>query len=113
MAEITVSVESVVRTGLAATYNGSLSASNQYFVANDGRVILHFLKTGAGNCTVTIVTPGLVDSLAVADRTFTVPASTGDVFVGPFPPSVYNDGDGNLEFTLSEVTGLTVAVLRV
>ncbi len=32
---------------------------------------------------------------------------------GPFPPAVYNDISGNANFTLSEVTGLSVACLQV
>ncbi len=105
--------EQVVRGGLAATYLGSLSASNTYQVANNGRVILHFKKSGAGACTVTITTPGTIDGLAVTDRTVNVPATTGDVFIGPFPQTIYNNGINDVEYTLSEVTGLTVAVLRV
>ncbi len=114
MANVRKEPQKVVPGGLSgATYHGSLSTSDTYLVRNDGRVILHFKKTGAGNCVVTLETPGTVDGLAVSDRTVTVPATTGDVFMGPFSPRVYNDVSGDLKITLSEVTGLSFAVLRV
>jgi len=113
MAEVRISVEDVVRTGLVATYNGSLSVANTYLVNNDGKTILHFKKSAAVDCVVTVQTPGQVDGLAIAERTVTVPASTGDKFIGPFPPSVYNDQVHDLRFTLSDIDGVTVAVLRV
>jgi hypothetical protein len=62
---------------------------------------------------VTIDTPNTVDGHAVAQQTVTVPATTGDVFAGPFPKSVYNDSQGDLTFTLSDVDGLTAAALEI
>jgi hypothetical protein len=113
MAEITLTVERVLPTGIAATYTGSLSTSNTYLVRNSGRVLLHFLKTAAVDCTVTVQTPATLGGLAVAEQTVTVPATSGKKFAGPFPPRVYNDGNGDLRFTLSDVDGLTVAVLEL
>jgi len=113
MAEVTLTPERVLKDGLAATYTGSLSTSNTYLVRNNGRVVLHFKKGGAGDCTVTVQTPKTVAGLAVAENTFSVPATTGDIFAGPFPQSIFNDSAGDLRFTLSEITGLTVAVLQI
>lgn len=119
MADNRLTSESVSRSGLAATYHsagagaGQLNVTDTYLVNNDGRVILHFKKSGAGACVVSIDTPHTVDGdLAVPPRTVTVPASTGDVFIGPFPTGIYNTGH-DLRFTLDNITGLTCAVLRV
>lgn len=105
--------QTIVRAGLEPDYESPLTTTDTYQVPNNGRTFLHFKKSGAGDCTVTLVTPGKVDGLAIADRTVTVEATTGDVMVGPFPPSTYNDADGKMAFTLSEITGLSVAVLRL
>jgi hypothetical protein len=114
VADVRINPQQLDEDGLAPQYTGSLSASDTYLVNNDGRVFLHFKKTGAGDCTVTVETPGSVGGKAIADRTITVPATTGDVMAGPFPPSEFNQpGAHDLEFTLSEVTGLTVAALRL
>jgi len=113
MPDIRIDVEKPSAAGAAPTRNGSLSASDTYLVRNDGQVLLLFEKSGAGACTVTVQTPVQVGGLAVAERTINVPATTGDVAAGPFPASIYNDGSGDLRVTLSEITGLTIAALRV
>lgn len=113
MADVRLAVEQILPSGLAATYTGSLLIANTYQVRNDGRTFVHFKKSGAGACNVTIATPSTVGGNAVADRVVEVPATTGDKFIGPFPPHIYNDGSGDLNITLSEITGLTVAVLRL
>ena len=111
---VTVSSQQLLNSGLAATYTSTgLSTSNTYSFNNDGRVFLHFKKTGAGDCTVTITTPGTVQGLAIADVTVSVPATTGDKFVGPFSTSLFNDASQNVSYTLSDTVGLSVALLRL
>ena len=114
MSDVTLTVQDVVRTGLTPAYTGSLSTGNTYYMPNDGRTFLHFKKTGAGDCTVTVETPNTVDGLAITDRTVTVVASTGDKMIGPFPAQYYNQpGTQNVKVTINEATGLSVAALRV
>jgi len=113
MADIDINVQTVGRSGVTPSYSGSLLTTNSYFVLNDGKSILHFKKTGAGICTVTVYVTTTVDGQAVASKTFDVPASTGDKMAGPWPPGTYNDGNGKLKFTCSEITGLTVGVMRI
>lgn len=113
MADVPLTVEQVARSGLAATYTGTLSTADTYQVSNDGKTLLHFKKSGAGNCDVTVVAQTTYYGLTVDDLVVTVTASTGDLFVGPFPPQVFNDGSGLVNFTLSEITGVTVAVLHL
>lgn len=120
MSTIQLNVQQVSRGGLAPVYTASgasplLNVADTFQFQNSGREFLHFKKSGAGACTVTIVTPETVDGLAVAERTVIVPASTGDVMVGPFPPQHYNlPGMSTFAgFTVSEVTGLSVAIVRM
>lgn len=113
MADITLTVQKLLPTGITPSYTGSLSAANTYFVRNSGRVMLHFKKSAAVDAVVTIQTPTTVGGLAVAEQTCTVAGSTGDKMIGPFPPRIYNDGNGDLKFTLSDVDGLTVAVVEL
>lgn len=119
MANNRLTPENVVRAGLAATYlvagagAGQLNVADTYQVNNDEHILLHWKKSGAGACIVTVTTPGTVDGLAVPDRTVTVPATTGDIFMGFYPARDYNNSIHDLEFTIDEVTGLTLAVLRV
>lgn len=113
MADVILAPQKLSDAGVAPTYTGSLSVANTYIVRNSGRVFLHFKKTGAGANTTTVQTPKTVGGLAVADRTVNVPGTTGDVMVGPLSPDLYNDAIGDLRFTLSEITGLSVAVLEL
>jgi hypothetical protein len=103
----------MIQGGMVATYNGPLDIANTYLVRNNGRTFLHCKKAGAGDCLVTVQTPPTVAGLAIAEQTFTVPATTGDIFAGPFPQSIFNDSIQDLKFTCSEITGLTVAVLKL
>lgn len=113
MADVTITVQQASAAGATTTRTGSLNTTDTYVVRNNGRTLLLFEKTGAGNCTVTVQTPAKQAGLDVAERTFTVVATTGDVVAGPFPPSVYNDAAGDLRFTLSDAVGLTVAAIAV
>jgi hypothetical protein len=114
MADVNLAVQQIdSEDGHTPTYQGSLSISDTYKIPHDDRTFLHFKKTGAGACTVTVQTPVTVRGKAVAEATFNVPATTGDVMVGPFPADLYRQGDGKINVTLSEVTGLTVGVFRL
>jgi len=113
MAEVRIEPQKTLKAGITPSYTGSLSAANTYMVRNNGRIMLHFKKTAAVDCVVTIQTPVEVSGLAVAENTVTVPATTGDKMIGPFPPSVFNDSNQDLRFTLSDVDGLTVAAIEV
>ena len=114
MSDVPLAVQDIIRAGLAPAFTGSLSAANTYQVRNDGKTLLHFKKSAAVICTVTIVTTAEVDGKAVDDQEVAVPATTGDKMTGPFPPAIYNvKGQNYLEFTLSDVDGLTVAALRL
>lgn len=100
-------------SGIAPTYQGSLSTSDTYTFPNDGRVFLHVKKTGAGICTATVTTPGTVRGKAIADPTISIPATTGDKLIGPFPTDLYNDASGLVTVAFSDIAGLTVAVVRL
>ncbi|MEK7765269.1 MAG: hypothetical protein AAB368_03430 [bacterium] len=115
MAYTAKTVEDIVRTGLAATYTAApgTGAGNGFSIQNDGRTILHVKNVAAGgDCVVTIVTPNTVDGLALADRTVTV-ADGAERFIGPFPPSIYNESDGTIRVDFSEITNVTLAALRM
>lgn len=115
MANIAVTVQEIQRaTGTQMTYQAP-TTTDTYQVPNDGRTFLHVKKTGAGACTVTVVTPATVaGGLGVADATFSVAATTGDRMIGPFDPSVFNDpATGLMNVTFSDVVGLTFAAVRL
>lgn len=84
-------------------------------VTNDGMTMLNFRSSGAE------LAPVITASTATAHKcshgfshnvTVTVPATTGNVWVGPFPTDRFNDDDGRLTITWpASVTGLTFYAL--
>jgi hypothetical protein len=113
MATVVLVPDVAVEAGIAANYNSGLNTGNTYKFRNNGRTMLHFKKSGANACTVTIAAVAAIRGHAVAGETVTVPATTGDVFVGPLTKDIYADVNGDTTFTVSEVTGLTVAVIQL
>lgn len=113
MAVIPLTSSDLSASGLTTTYTGSLSTSNTYTFPCDGKTFLHFKKSGAGSCVVTLITPGTVGGLAIADQTVTVPASTGDVMIGRITVDLFQDpATGLATFSCSEITGLSVGVFH-
>jgi hypothetical protein len=114
MADTRVSSQKVTKAGMSAVYTAGIIAGTTDFVfKNSGRSVLHAKKSGAGACTLTLKTPTQIQGLDITDPTVNVPASTGDVMIGPFPPSIFNDGANDMRFNLSEVTGLTFAIYEM
>lgn len=113
MANVTLTPLIVVPGSTDGSTPQAMAAADNYITRNNGRMILHFIKAGAGNATITIVTPNTVDGLAVAERTFVVTGSGGVEFAGPFNPGVYNDASGDMDVSTDEDTGITVQALQI
>jgi hypothetical protein len=63
--------------------------------------------------TVTVATPQVIDGdLAVADRTFTIAATTGQHVI-PVPDLYRDPSTGRAAITYDDATGLEVCVVRV
>lgn len=109
MATVNMTLQQVTKTanGTTPSYTAATS-SDTYKAPNDGRVFLHAKNVGGSPVTLTVSTPGTMDGNAVADYTATIPATTGDKLIGPFPPRVYNDDDQKLTITVSGATSLAV-----
>ena len=112
MANVTLTPTAAVPGGVASSTQAMATADN-YICRNDGRVLLHFVKTGANAATITVVTQKTVGGFAVADQTFTVPATTGDVWAGPFNPDIFNDASGDMDISTSEETAITVEAIQI
>lgn len=83
---------------------------------NDGVTLLRFTNTSGSPITVTVVAS--TDATAKCSHGFahdvavTVPATTGDVVIGPFPTGRFNNPTtGAVSLTYSGVTNLKVWVL--
>lgn len=105
----TVTTQSITNAGAATTYSAA-SPGGDRFLPADG-TFLH-VKNGSGSpITVTLVTPGTVDGLAITDRAVSVPA-TSERFIA-VPDSLYRSSDGLADITWSATTTVTFAVVRI
>lgn len=112
MARTARTVQQMSRAGLAPSYV-AVDNTNGETVPNNGTTFIHVKNTGGSPCTVTVGTPGTQDGLAVADLTFSVPATTGDRMAGPFPAGIYTQSDGNIYVDFSTGTSVVAAYINV
>lgn len=112
MARDVPAIQQMSSHGLAGAYTAVTANNDQ--VVNNGRRFVHVKNTGGGSLTVTVNIGQTFDTQAVAATTVTVPATTGDKVIGPFP-SGYNqpDGTGNVFIDYSTTTGVTRAVYEL
>lgn len=76
------------RAGVAPATPVTGDPTNGHSVVNDGKVVLLVANSAGSAGTVTVVTPGTSDGLAVADLTVSVPAS-GSRYIGPFDEETF------------------------
>jgi len=89
---------------------GQAAAAGGDDFLNDGEKLLVIENDDVDSMDLTITTTKTVDGEAVADKVITIGAGERHL-VGPFPPQVYNDGDGKVALAYTDETGVTVAVI--
>lgn len=113
----TLTVQDSSESGTTPTFNGAAGGGDQF--ANNGKVLLWLKNTDGSTATVTVTAqqasvskPGF-GSLTKSNAAVTVPATTGERVLGPFPIDAFNNSSGNCLITYDSVTALTVAVIRL
>lgn len=110
-----------VQTSTFAGLNYTLAAASvaDKFL-NDGKTILIFSNSNASSRTLTIAANDAektgFGTIATPDTVITLPGSGtngGRAVVGPFPDDRFEDVDGFVNYTLSDATGMSVAVVKM
>lgn len=118
MARTEITPQTSVRTGLTPTFTAAIVDGHAFDNAGE-RVYIHVKNTDASPVDVTIPTPKTVDGLDVEDMVVSVPATTGEKIIGPFPNDVYAQNDATLGIKkcvyidYASTTGVTVAVIKL
>jgi hypothetical protein len=99
--------------GYAGTLPTLGAASTSDTVAPDDRVFLWYKSTQGTTEVITVVVPGTNFGLALTDITVTIAATTGEEMIGPMVPSLADPTTGLITITIADVTGITVAAVRV
>lgn len=106
-----VATKQIVRAGTAPAYAAASAGGDK--VTPDSSTFLHVKNASAAAVTCTVVTPGTVDGLAVADLAVAV-AAGGEAMIGPITPGLFRDPvDGLAAITWSAVVSVSFAVLSV
>jgi hypothetical protein len=114
MARTAVAAETInSQTTRTPTFTAAIA--DGHMAMNDGLTYLRVKNTDGSSKTVTVLIPATLAGVAAANggRTHTVPATTGDVTIGPFPAEYTQPSDGRVWWDYSATTGVTVAVLQV
>ena len=114
MARQSLTVQKPTRAGLNATYTTSMTAGagNGVKFPYTGKESLHVKNASGSTLTLTIKSALLVDGLAVADRTVTIPAA-GERFVLPGAVDVCKQADGNVYIEFDAVTSISAAAVAL
>lgn len=107
MAELTV--QTIVRAGLNPAYSAAAPGGDS--CKTGPRTFLHLKNGHSAPQTVTVVTPGTVEGLAVADLAVAVP-NAGERIIGPIS-DVFRGAGGLADITYSGTTLLTIAAIRI
>ncbi|WP_171117787.1 MULTISPECIES: hypothetical protein [unclassified Streptomyces] len=107
MAALTTTV--VPLTGAAVAYTAAAAGGDD--CATGAGVLLLVKNDDASSHTVTLVTPGTVNGLAIADRQVAV-AAGAEVAI-PVTNDYRDPSTGRAAITYDAVTSVTVAVIRV
>ena len=112
-----VAVQTIVEAGLQPVY--SAVAAADALVGNDGACFLHVKNGNAAACTVTVLAqtpaapvPGM-GSLSRGNIVVSVPATTGDRMIGPFPRIAFEDATGKVQVTYSVTATVTAAFVKL
>lgn len=110
MARTALAVQEVTRAGLAPAYTAANLEGHS--INNTGRMFLHVKNTSGSSITVTALFGKTIDGQDTATgRVVTVPATTGERMIGPFPTDDYNQPSGTVHVNFSAVTTVTCAAI--
>src|SRR4051812_23213643 len=96
-----LTVQQVSRIPLTPSYTAANGSGGNSIPNNDGQIML-IVKTVGTGCTLTIPTPGTVDGLAIADKSYVI-GTNQERHIGPFPPNVYNQADNGVYLDFDSV----------
>lgn len=79
---------------------------------NSGRDFIHIKNTGT-EATVIVNSQTACNQGTDHDETITIPATSGEKFIGPFPKDRFNDANGKVQLTYGGGGTLTIGIVRL
>lgn len=109
MANLTPQV--IVLTGITPTLVAAEAGGDEF--VNSGRDFIHIKNGDASPIDVTINSQVNCNQGVDHDAVISVPATTGEKFIGPFAKDRFNDPAGKVQITYSAVTSVTIGIVRL
>jgi len=106
-----LTAQQITVTGLQPVY-AAVSASDTLVHPGGDAVFLHVKNAGGGADTVTLVVPGSLYGVAIADATVSVPATSGDRMI-LIPPGLGDPVTGLITVLHGATASVTCALLRL
>ena len=99
-------------TGPAITHAAAATSDT---VAPDDRLFLWYKSTQGTTEVISVVTPTSLNQFGqnLPDVTVTIPATTGERLIGPITRDLADPATGLVTITIADVTGITVAAVRI
>ena len=118
MGRTLIPLNKILRAGINPSLTAGDDANEMYFV-NDGRTFIYALNTATA-ANLTFITPGTVDTKAIANRTVAIGVhATEGTFLGPLPPSIYNnqgsaaEDNGTVHIDIDNDANLTLEAFQL
>lgn len=106
----TLNVQRITLTGLSPVFVAADVAGDEFL--NSGRVVLYVKNGDTLEKTVTVDSQTPCNQGFDHDVVVTVPASEERI-IGPFPKNRFDDANGKVQVSYSDVTSVTVAVIEI
>lgn len=103
MARVELTVTKVTSAGVAPPAEQAAAAENNFLPFNDGRIHLEVHNTGGAEGTVTVLIPAVNDAVGYEGKIIKLAAAETKI-IGPFPPGVYNQPNGQVFVNSSATT---------
>ncbi len=112
----TLSTQKIIRTGLAEALLPTEDDTTRYL--SDGIDYIHIKNSNVSTRTITVISTADIRQtvpvgMAASNTVVTVPASTGNMKIGPFPISGYGDIMNYITYVLSDTAGITVGIFEI
>lgn len=112
MADVTITPQTMAVSGVVPTDTAVSDAGDDFYLANNGKTLLHVKNDSGGSINVTITGANECDQGFTHDETIAVADGTEKI-IAPFIMSRFNNSDGNILINFSASTSVTYAAYKL
>ena len=107
----TLIVQDLNHVGLSPSFVAVAAGGDQF--PNDGHTFIYVKNVNIATRDVTIDSQSLCNQGVDHNIIVTVPVTTGEKLIGPFPPTRFNDPSANVQITYESEVDVTIAIIRL